>query len=39
VDDVIAIDGPSANVQEAQLVLVHALCRAMEPALRRGGTR
>lgn len=39
VDDVIAIDGPSANVQEAQLVLVHALCRAMEPALHRGGRR
>ncbi|WP_066520201.1 D-sedoheptulose-7-phosphate isomerase [Curtobacterium ammoniigenes] len=34
VDDAICIDGPSANVQEAQLVLVHALCRAMEPALR-----
>ncbi|OIH98587.1 MULTISPECIES: SIS domain-containing protein [unclassified Curtobacterium] len=39
VDDVIAIEGPSAHVQEAQLVLVHALCRAMEPALRRGGRR
>jgi phosphoheptose isomerase len=39
VDDAICIDGPSANVQEAQLVLVHALCRAMEPALRRGGRR
>ena len=33
VDEAIAIDGPSPNVQEAQLVLVHALCRAMEPAL------
>lgn len=39
VDDAICIDGPSANVQEAQLVLVHALCRAMEPALRRGARR
>ncbi|OII13968.1 SIS domain-containing protein [Curtobacterium sp. MCBA15_008] len=39
VDDAICIDGPSANVQEAQLVLVHALCRAMEPTLRRGGRR
>lgn len=39
VDDAISIDGPSANVQEAQLVLVHALCRAMEPALRRGTRR
>jgi phosphoheptose isomerase len=39
VDDAICIEGPSANVQEAQLVLVHALCRAMEPALRRGGRR
>lgn len=41
VDDSICIEGPSANVQEAQLVLVHALCRAMEPALRggRGGRR
>ncbi|PZE27279.1 MULTISPECIES: SIS domain-containing protein [unclassified Curtobacterium] len=41
VDDAICIDGPSANVQEAQLVLVHALCRAMEPALKglRGGRR
>jgi phosphoheptose isomerase len=39
VDEAIAIDGPSPNVQEAQLVLVHALCRAMEPALRgRAGT-
>jgi phosphoheptose isomerase len=39
VDEAIAIDGPSPNVQEAQLVLVHALCRAMEPALRgRGGS-
>lgn len=39
VDDAICIDGPSANVQEAQLVLVHALCKAMEPTLRRGGRR
>ncbi|WP_420367692.1 D-sedoheptulose-7-phosphate isomerase [Curtobacterium sp. L1-20] len=39
VDDAICIDGPSANVQEAQLVLVHALCRAMEPTLRRGARR
>jgi len=39
VDDAIRIEGPSANVQEAQLVLVHALCRAMEPTLRRGGRR
>ena len=39
VDDAICIEGPSANVQEAQLVLVHALCRAMEPTLRRGGRR
>ncbi|MBF4581524.1 SIS domain-containing protein [Curtobacterium sp. VKM Ac-2865] len=39
VDDAICIDGPSANVQEAQLVLVHALCRAMEPALRHGVRR
>jgi phosphoheptose isomerase len=39
VDDAVCIDGPSANVQEAQLVLVHALCRAMEPALRRGARR
>ncbi|WP_144749928.1 D-sedoheptulose-7-phosphate isomerase [Curtobacterium pusillum] len=39
VDDAICIDGPPANVQEAQLVLVHALCRAMEPALRRGDRR
>jgi len=39
VDDAICIDGPSAHVQEAQLVLVHALCRAMEPALRRQETR
>jgi phosphoheptose isomerase len=35
VDDVISIDGPSPQVQEAQLILVHALCRAMEPALGR----
>ncbi|WP_267423108.1 MULTISPECIES: D-sedoheptulose-7-phosphate isomerase [unclassified Curtobacterium] len=39
VDDAICIEGPSANVQEAQLVLVHALCRAMEPALRHGVRR
>ncbi|WP_439691528.1 D-sedoheptulose-7-phosphate isomerase [Curtobacterium sp. SP.BCo] len=39
VDDAVCIDGPAANVQEAQLVLVHALCRAMEPALRRGVRR
>jgi phosphoheptose isomerase len=39
VDDAICIDGASANVQEAQLVLVHALCKAMEPTLRRGGRR
>ncbi|MBT1544743.1 D-sedoheptulose-7-phosphate isomerase [Curtobacterium aurantiacum] len=39
VDDAICIEGPSANVQEAQLVLVHALCKAMEPTLRRGGRR
>lgn len=39
VDDAICIEGPSANVQEAQLVLVHAFCRAMEPTLRRGGRR
>jgi D-sedoheptulose 7-phosphate isomerase len=39
VDDAICIDGPSAHVQEAQLVLVHALCTAMEPALRHGVRR
>ncbi|WP_413601949.1 SIS domain-containing protein [Curtobacterium sp. Curtsp57] len=39
VDDAICIEGPSAHVQEAQLVLVHALCTAMEPVLRRGARR
>lgn len=29
-DESIALDGHGANVQEAQLVLVHALCRAFE---------
>ncbi len=29
-DDVIALPGPSANVQEAQLVAVHALCRVFD---------
>ncbi|MCW4385596.1 SIS domain-containing protein [Salinibacterium sp. SYSU T00001] len=29
-DDHIALQGPSANVQEAQLVAVHSLCRAFD---------
>jgi phosphoheptose isomerase len=29
-DDFIALPGPSANVQEAQLVAVHALCRVFD---------
>ena len=32
-DDHIALDGPSANVQEAQLVAVHAICRSFESRL------
>lgn len=32
-DEHIALDGPSANVQEAQLVAVHAICRAFESRL------
>ena len=33
-DDHIALPGPSANVQEAQLVAVHAICRAFDAAVR-----
>ncbi|MBF4618239.1 glycosyltransferase [Clavibacter sp. VKM Ac-2873] len=33
-DESLALDGPSANVQEAQLVAVHAICRAFESRLR-----
>jgi D-inositol-3-phosphate glycosyltransferase len=33
-DDHIALDGPSANVQEAQLVAVHAICRSFESRLK-----
>lgn len=33
-DESIALDGHGANVQEAQLVLVHALCRAFEHRIR-----
>lgn len=32
-DEALALDGPSANVQEAQLVAVHAICRAFESRL------
>ncbi|MDO4017064.1 glycosyltransferase [Clavibacter michiganensis] len=32
-DEHIALDGPSANVQEAQLVAVHAICRSFESRL------
>jgi D-sedoheptulose 7-phosphate isomerase len=32
-DDVLALPGASCNVQEAQLVAVHALCEAFEAAL------
>jgi len=32
-DESLALDGPSANVQEAQLVAVHAICRAFESRL------
>ncbi|QIS42979.1 glycosyltransferase [Clavibacter capsici] len=32
-DESIALDGPSANVQEAQLVAVHAICRSFESRL------
>jgi phosphoheptose isomerase len=34
-DDSIAIDGPSPNVQEAQLIAVHALCRSYDAAVAR----
>ncbi|KZX19662.1 Phosphoheptose isomerase [Rathayibacter tanaceti] len=33
-DESIALEGHGANVQEAQLVLVHALCRAFEHRIR-----
>ncbi|PPF64381.1 phosphoheptose isomerase [Rathayibacter tritici] len=33
-DEAIALEGHGANVQEAQLVLVHALCRAFEHRIR-----
>lgn len=33
-DDCIALSGPSANVQEAQLVAVHLLCRAFDTYVR-----
>nr|WP_233549239.1 SIS domain-containing protein [Clavibacter lycopersici] len=33
-DESLALDGPSANVQEAQLVAVHAICRAFESRLK-----
>ncbi|MCO1576297.1 SIS domain-containing protein [Crossiella sp. SN42] len=32
-DETLALDGPSPNVQEAQLVLVHLLCTAFEAEL------
>jgi D-inositol-3-phosphate glycosyltransferase len=32
-DESLALDGPSANVQEAQLVAVHAICRSFESRL------
>ncbi|WP_349897201.1 D-sedoheptulose-7-phosphate isomerase [Parafrigoribacterium soli] len=33
VDEYIALPGPSANVQEAQLVAVHAMCRSYDQAV------
>lgn len=33
VDDCLSLPGPSANVQEAQLVAVHAICRAFDAAV------
>jgi len=33
-DESLALDGPSANVQEAQLVAVHAICRSFESRLK-----
>ena len=33
-DDVLALPGPGANVQEAQLVAVHALCRVFDAIVR-----
>lgn len=39
VDDCIALPGPSANVQEAQLVAVHTLCRAFDATVRRSEAR
>lgn len=35
VDDCVALPGPSANVQEAQLVAVHTVCRAFDATVRR----
>jgi len=36
-DDAIALPGPSANVQEAQLIAVHAVCRAFDAAVAAHG--
>ncbi len=36
-DDHIALPGPSASVQEAQLVAVHAICRVFDAVVRGGG--
>ncbi|MBW4720537.1 D-sedoheptulose-7-phosphate isomerase [Saccharothrix obliqua] len=38
-DEVLALPGPACNVQEAQLVAVHALCEAFEAALPAAGRR
>ena len=34
-DEVLAIDGPSAHVQECQLVAIHALCRVFDSRVER----
>ncbi|MFI9009312.1 SIS domain-containing protein [Actinosynnema sp. NPDC053489] len=39
VDEVLALPGDPSNVQEAQLVAVHALCAAFEAALPAAGRR
>ena len=37
-DDALALPGVGANVQEAQLVAVHALCRVFDDRVGRGGS-
>ncbi|SEB35577.1 D-sedoheptulose 7-phosphate isomerase [Paramicrobacterium humi] len=39
VDDCVCLPGPAANVQEAQLVAVHAICRAFDAAVAEAGER